>query len=480
MSDMMIQEYETVIGIEVHVELATKTKIFCACPTGFGGEPNTRCCPVCMGHPGALPVLNRQAVRFAAMAGLALGCTVEERSGQDRKNYFYPDLPKAYQISQFDRPLCRDGGLEIETAVGRKRVGITRIHIEEDAGKLIHDREKGTLIDCNRCGVPLIEIVSEPDLRSAEEVKAYLQTLRSVIRYTGISECRMNEGSFRADVNVSVRRKGDSSFGERTEIKNLNSFAFAAKAVEFEAKRQIRALEAGEPILRETRRFDPATGETYAMRGKESAEDYRFFPDPDLPDVRISREEINALRTALPELPDEKRERWQGEYGLSEYEGGVLSADRSMAEYFDAAVVHTTYPRLLANLMMNDLARLVGEGEFFCPISPSNLAGVAELLGEGRIGSAAVKRLLPILWQKDEDPAQTAERESLWQIGDPEILRPLVRKALEAMPKLREDYRRGKTHALKSLVGRVMGETGGRADPGLLSEIAAEEIEKEV
>lgn len=291
----MLKDYEMVIGLEVHVELKTKTKIFCSCPTDFGTAPNTQTCPVCLGLPGTLPVLNGKVVDYAVKAGLATNCTIARFSKQDRKNYFYPDLPKAYQISQYDLPLCEHGWLDIETVDGTKRIGITRIHIEEDAGKLMHDDEKGTMIDCNRCGVPLIEIVSEPDIRSAEEAKAYLQKLRAIILYTGVSDCKMNEGSLRCDVNLSVRKKGTEAFGTRTEMKNLNSFQFIVKAIEYEYRRQVEAIESGEKIVQETRRFDANTGKTYSMRTKENANDYRYFPDPDLPPIKLTEEKIGIL-----------------------------------------------------------------------------------------------------------------------------------------------------------------------------------------
>ncbi|MEE1066805.1 MAG: Asp-tRNA(Asn)/Glu-tRNA(Gln) amidotransferase subunit GatB, partial [Acutalibacteraceae bacterium] len=306
----MAKEYEMVIGLEVHVELKTKTKIFCNCETSFGAEPNSHTCPVCMGLPGTLPVLNDKVVEYAVKAGLATNCKIANFSKQDRKNYFYPDLPKAYQISQFDLPLCEHGYLDIETESGSKRIGITRIHIEEDAGKLVHDDIHGTMIDCNRCGVPLIEIVSEPDIRSAEEAKAYLQKLRAIILYTGISDCKMNEGSFRCDVNLSVREKGSKKFGTRTEMKNINSFQFVVKAIEYEYKRQIEAIENGEKIVQETRKFDADTGKTYSMRGKENANDYRYFPDPDLPPIELSDEKIEKIKTTIPELPDARKKKY--------------------------------------------------------------------------------------------------------------------------------------------------------------------------
>ena len=320
--------YEMVIGLEVHVELKTATKIFCSCPTTFGAAPNTQCCPVCMGFPGTLPVLNKKVVEYAVKAGLATNCKIANYSKEDRKNYFYPDLPKAYQISQYDLPLCEHGWLDIETEAGSKRIGITRIHIEEDAGKLVHDDVHGTMIDCNRCGVPLIEIVSEPDIRSAEEAKAYLQKLRAIILYTGISDCKMEEGSLRCDVNLSVRKVGAEAFGTRTEMKNLNSFQFIVKAIEYEYKRQVDAIEAGETVVQETRRFDTATGKTNTMRTKEDADDYRYFPDPDLPPIEMSDERIAAFAAEIPELPDARKARYIEKYGLTPYDGEILTSDR--------------------------------------------------------------------------------------------------------------------------------------------------------
>lgn len=475
---MSYTEYETVIGLEVHVELNTKTKIFCSCPTDFGGEPNTRICPVCMGLPGALPVLNREVVRLAAKAGLALGCTVSTLSGQDRKNYFYPDLPKAYQISQYDRPLCENGSLTIDTPKGKKSIGITRIHIEEDAGKLIHDNTKGTLIDYNRCGIPLIEIVSEPDLRSAEEAKSYLQGLRSLLRYAGVSDCRMNEGSFRADINLSIRKKGDPLLGVRTEIKNLNSFTFAAKAIECEEARQISLLESGRPVLRETRRFDPATGKTETMRRKESAADYRFFPDPDLPPVCLSEEEIEELRASLPELPHEKQGRFTTTLGLSDYDASVLSSDRLLGDYFDRVASVTPYPKTAANLILSELLRLTEAEDFSCPIAPLRLADLATLLGDNVISGATAKKLLHRLWENDFDPSDVVKKENLGQINDKEALLPIVRAVILGNPRSVDDYHAGKTRAVQALMGGAMAKTDGRANPSLLIKLIEEELNR--
>ena len=332
--------YEMVIGLEVHVELKTKTKIFCNCKTDFGAEPNTHVCPVCMGMPGTLPVLNRKVVDYAIKAGLATNCTIARFSKQDRKNYFYPDLPKAYQISQYDLPLCEHGHVDIETENGAKRIGITRIHIEEDAGKLVHDDKLGTLIDCNRCGVPLIEIVSEPDIRSAEEADAYLRKLRAAILYTGVSDCKMNEGSLRCDVNLSVRKPGEP-FGTRTEMKNLNSFQFIAKAIDYEYHRQVDALESGEGVVQETRRFDANSGKTYSMRKKEDANDYRYFPDPDLPPIVITEEKLAALKAEIPMLPDERKAIYTEKFGLTAYDSEVITNELAVADYFEETANNT-------------------------------------------------------------------------------------------------------------------------------------------
>ena len=348
------KDYEMVAGLETHVELKTATKIFCGCSTAFGAEPNTQCCPVCTGMPGSLPVLNRQVVHYAIKAGLAVNCRIASYSKEDRKNYFYPDLPKAYQISQYDLPLCENGYLDIETGEGRKRIGITRIHIEEDAGKLIHQEGKGTLIDYNRCGVPLIEIVSEPDFRSVEEIKAYLRKLRATILYTGVSDCKMNEGSLRVDVNLSVRKKGEETLGTRTEMKNLNSFQFIAKAVEYEFRRQVEALEAGEEIIQETRRFDQASGKTFSMRRKEDANDYRYFPDPDLPPIEVSPDLLRELQAQIPVLPDQRKKEYVKRFGLTDYAAEQITLSREAADYFEQAARRTRYPKLAANLVLSE------------------------------------------------------------------------------------------------------------------------------
>ena len=474
----MIKNYEMVIGLEVHVELKTKTKIFCSCPTTFGAPPNTQTCPVCMGLPGTLPVLNKKVVEYAVRAGLATNCEIANYSKQDRKNYFYPDLPKAYQISQYDLPLCEKGHIDIETSEGPKRIGITRIHIEEDAGKLIHDEKIGTLIDCNRCGVPLIEIVSEPDIRSAEEAKAYLQKLRAILLYTGISDCKMNEGSLRCDVNLSIRKAGEEKFGTRTEMKNLNSFAYVVKAIEYEYKRQVEAVEAGETIVQETRRFDVDSGKTFSMRTKENATDYRYFPDPDLPPIFISDEKIAEIKSQIPELPDARKAKYMEKYGLVPYDGEFITSELALAEFFEAGATETDYPKLFANMIISDLMRLVETENFESKISALHMAELAQLVGENVINSSTAKKLIKEMWQNDRSPREIVEENNLAQIGDPEKLLPLVKDAVMKNPKSVADYKNGKLAAAKAIVGQVMSLTGGRANPAVLNALVEEELNK--
>ncbi len=469
----LIKDYELVVGLEVHVELKTRTKIFCSCPTDFGAPPNTQCCPVCMGLPAAMPRLNARAAEYAVTAGLALGCRINKVSRFDRKNYFYPDLPKGYQISQYFTPLCENGGLCIDTADREKTVGITRIHMEEDAGKLLHEGER-TLIDCNRCGVPLIEIVTEPDIRSPEEAVAFLKKLRSVLLYTGVSDCKMNEGSLRCDVNLSVRKMGDSSLGTRTEMKNLNSFAFCAKAIEYEYKRQVEVIESGGRVVQETRRFDSSVGRTYAMRSKENATDYRFFPEPDLPPLVLEDGFIDAVKKKIPELPDEKLERYKNELCVSAENAEVLVSDRALAEYFEAAAELTEHKRILANIIVTELLSLCDAQKneaFSSPVPCERVASLATLVGCGTINSSTAKKLLCELIDNDLDPESAVEERGLAQINDVNELRALVLRAIEENPRAVLDYAQGKRGAAKAIVGRVMALTGGRANPSLLSEI---------
>ena len=462
--------YEMVIGLEVHVELKTKTKIFCNCKTDFGAEPNTHVCPVCMGMPGTLPVLNKKVVDYAIKAGLATNCSIARFSKQDRKNYFYPDLPKAYQISQYDLPLCEHGHVDIETENGAKRIGITRIHIEEDAGKLVHDAKLGTLIDCNRCGVPLIEIVSEPDIRSAEEADAYLRKLRAAILYTGVSDCKMNEGSLRCDVNLSVRKPGEP-FGTRTEMKNINSFQFIAKAIDFEYRRQVDALESGESVVQETRRFDADSGKTYSMRKKEDANDYRYFPDPDLPPIVITEEKLAALKAEIPMLPDERKKLYTETYGLTAYDSEVITNELAVADYFEKTACATRYPKLAANMLITDILRSYDSENGDLPVKPERLAALADLLGDGKINSSTGKKIVGELLASDFDPAVYVAEHGLEQINDRAVLEQAVREVLMSDGKSVASYKAGKTAALKALVGKVMAKTGGKANPVMVNEL---------
>ena len=473
-----MKEYEMIIGLEVHVELKTKTKIFCNCATSFGAAPNTHTCPVCMGLPGTLPVLNRKVVEYAVKAGLALNCKIANFSKHDRKNYFYPDLPKAYQISQFDMPLCKQGYLDIETESGPKRIGITRIHIEEDAGKLIHDDVYGTMIDCNRCGVPLIEIVSEPDIRSASEAKAYLQKLRAILLYTGISDCKMNEGAFRCDVNLSVREKGTEKLGTRTEIKNLNSFQFVVKAIEYEYNRHLKAIENGETIIQETRRFDVNSGKTYSMRNKESANDYRYFPDPDLPPIELSDEEIEEIKHTIPELPDERKRKYTNEYELSAYISEKIVSDIDMANYFEQAVKFSKYPQILSNLIIGDISRLNTADIFTCPISANNIGELSNLIGDGIINTSIAKKLIMRMWEEDINPVQVVENEDLKQINDRAFLDSIALEVIKNSERLVSDYRGGKLQAMKALMGQAMGKTSGKANPVIMEELLKSRIKE--
>ncbi len=462
--------YEMVIGLEVHVELKTKTKIFCNCKTDFGAEPNTHVCPVCMGMPGTLPVLNRKVVDYAVKAGLATNCQIARFSKQDRKNYFYPDLPKAYQISQYDLPLCEHGYVDIETENGAKRVGITRIHIEEDAGKLVHDEKLGTLIDCNRCGVPLIEIVSEPDIRSAAEADAYLRKLRAAILYTGVSDCKMNEGSLRCDVNLSVRKPGEP-FGTRTEMKNINSFQFIAKAIDYEYRRQVDAVESGEGVIQETRRFDANTGKTYSMRKKEDANDYRYFPDPDLPPIVITEQKLAELKAEIPMLPDERKALYTEKFGLTAYDSEVITNELAVADYFETAAEKTRYPKLAANMLITDVLRACDTESGMLPVKPERLAALSDLLGDGKINSLTAKKIIAALLESDFDPEDYVMAHGLEQINDRAVLEEFVREVLASDSKSVSSYKAGKTAALKAVVGKVMAKTAGKANPITVNEL---------
>ena len=474
----MSSVYEMVIGLEVHCELKTKTKIFCSCPTTFGAEPNTQTCPVCLGMPGTLPVLNEKAVEYTIKAGLATNCNIARYSKQDRKNYFYPDLPKAYQISQYDLPLCYDGHLEIETMEGKKKIGITRIHIEEDAGKLVHDDKFGTLIDCNRCGVPLLEIVSEPDIRSAKEAVAYLKKLRSIILYTGISDCKMNEGSLRCDVNLSVRKVGEETFGIRTEMKNLNSFSFIEKAIDYEFKRQVEEVEKNGVVVQETRRYDENSGKTFSMRKKEDANDYRYFPDPDLAPIVTSEETLNSIKKSIPMLPDERKELYIKNYNLTAYDAELIVSEMGIADYFEKAIEHTKDTKILANLLISEVLRLI-DGDEMPKISPENLGKIASMASLGQINSSVSKKLIKDLWGKEDiDVVAYVKDNKLEQINDKELLLSYIHEVLAKNQKSVDDYKSGKQNALKSIMGQVMGKTGGKGNPVLINELLEIEINK--
>lgn len=474
----MSRQYETVIGLEVHVELATKTKIFCSCSTEFGGAPNTHTCPVCTGMPGALPVLNRQVVEYALAVGLAVNCEINQYCRFDRKNYFYPDNPQNYQISQLYLPICHDGFVEIETAAGKKKVGIHEIHMEEDAGKLIHDEwEDCSLVDYNRSGVPLIEIVSEPDMRSADEVIAYLEKLRLIIQYLGASDCKLQEGSMRADVNLSVREAGALEFGTRTEMKNLNSFKAIARAIEGERKRQIELLEEGKKVVQETRRWDDNKESSRAMRSKEDAKDYRYFPDPDLPPVTISDAWIQEIKDRQPELKTEKMARYQEEYGLSAYDADIITEAKHMADIFEATVSLCGKPKEAANWLMVEVMRLLKEEALELEairFSPENLAKLIVLVDNGTINRTVAKEVFEKIFAEDIDPEAYVEENGLKVVNDEGALRAVIREVIAANPQSVTDYHNGKERARGFLVGQTMRAMKGKADPAMVNRVLEE------
>ena len=473
-----MKQYETVIGLEVHVELATKTKIFCGCSTEFGGKPNTHVCPVCSGMPGVLPRLNKQVVEFAMAAGLATGCTITQYCKFDRKNYFYPDLPKAFQTSQLYLPICREGGIEIETSAGKKRIGIHEIHMEEDAGKLIHDEwDDCTLVDYNRCGVPLIEIVSDPDMRSAEEVIAYLEKLRSTLQYLGVSDCKMQEGSLRADVNLSIREIGSTEFGTRTEMKNLNSFKSIARAVEGERKRQIEVLMMGREIRQETRRWDDNKDSSFAMRSKEDAQDYRYFPEPDLAPIRISNEWLQQVRDRQPELADAKKARYIEEFGLPEYDAGLLTSEKRIADLFEETTALCGKPKEVSNWLMVETMRLLKEHEMGAvdlDFAPEHLAALIGLIHDGKINRTIAKEVFEQIFAEDVDPEQYVKEHGLLMENNEDELKEIVQGVLDANPQSVADYRGGKDKALGFLVGQTMKAMKGKANPAKVNELLRE------
>ncbi len=464
--------------MEVHVELATKTKIFCGCSTAFGGAPNTHTCPVCTGMPGSLPVLNKQVVNYALAVGLATNCTITQYCKFDRKNYFYPDNPQNYQISQLYLPICRDGHVDIETAAGKKSVGIHEIHMEEDAGKLIHDEwEDCSLVDYNRSGVPLIEIVSEPDMRSAEEVIAYLEKLRMIIQYLGASDCKLNEGSMRADVNLSVREVGASEFGTRTEMKNLNSFRAITHAIEGERERQIDLLESGQQVVQETRRWDDTKEYSYAMRSKEDAQDYRYFPDPDLVPVYISDEWLQQVRESQPEFREEKMERYKKEFDIPEYDIGIITDSKHLADLFEETVAICGQPKKVSNWLMGETLRLLKEKGMDTEdivFSPENLAKLIQLVDGKAINSTVAKEVFEVMFAENIDPEKYVEEKGLKTVNDEGALRKTIEEVIASNPQSVEDYRNGKEKAIGFLVGQTMKAMKGKADPASVNRILKE------
>ncbi len=474
----MSKQYETVIGLEVHVELATKTKIFCGCSTAFGGAPNTHTCPVCTGMPGSLPVLNKQVVEYAVAVGLATNCTITQYCKFDRKNYFYPDNPQNYQISQLYLPICRNGHVEIETPEGTKSVGIHEIHMEEDAGKLIHDEwEDCSLVDYNRSGVPLIEIVSEPDMRSAEEVIAYLEKLRIIIQYLGASDCKLNEGSMRADVNLSVREIGAKEFGTRTEMKNLNSFKAITHAIAGERERQIELLEAGQQVVQETRRWDDTKEYSYAMRSKEDAQDYRYFPDPDLVPVYISDAWLEEIRSRQPEFREERMARIRREYDIPEYDIGIITDSKHLADLFEQTVAICKQPKKVSNWIMGETLRLLKEKGMDAEdisFSPENLAKLIALVEQKVINSSVAKEVFEVLFAQDINPEQYVADKGLNTVNDEGALRKTIEEIIAANPQSVEDYHNGKEKAIGFLVGQTMKAMKGKADPAMVNQILKE------
>ena len=479
---MAKEDYEVVMGLEVHAELSTKTKIFCSCPTSFGAAPNTHVCPICMAMPGTLPVLNEKVVEYAVKAGLATNCTISRNSKNDRKNYFYPDLPKAYQISQFDQPLCEHGYIEIETSKGKKKIGITRIHIEEDAGKLNHDElGGGSLVDLNRAGVPLIEIVSEPDLRTPEEVDCYMKKLKSILEYIEVSDCKMQEGSLRADVNVSVRKKGETKLGTRTEMKNMNSFRSIARALDYEIDRQIDIVDNGGVIDQETLRWDEVSGKTFSMRDKEDAQDYRYFPDPDLVAIKLSEEYIENIKNSLPEMPESRRKRYLEEYNLSEKDAGIITSSKYLSDLFEKASEICGNYKAVNNWIISDISRILNESEMDpieIPFDANQLAKLVMLIDKGTISSSIGKKVLVELFENPRDPVQIIDEKGWLHISDEGAIKAVVQKVIEANPQSVADYKAGKERAIGFLVGQAMKETKGKANPQMLNKMFIEELKK--
>ena len=474
--------WETVIGLETHVELATKTKIFCTCTTAFGGAPNTHCCPVCMGMPGTLPVVNKKVVEFAAKAGLALNCEITRRNRFDRKNYFYPDLPKAYQVSQLYLPIARNGRVAISTEGGEKEIRIHELHMEEDAGKLVHDPWLDqTRCDYNRCGVPLIEIVTEPDFRSGGEVIAYLETLKSTLEYLGVSDCKMQEGSLRCDVNLSVRPAGSQTLGTRTEMKNLNSFKAITRAIDYETRRQIERLEEGKTIVQETRRWDENKDATFSMRSKEDAQDYRYFPEPDLPPLELSEEYLEGLRREQPEMAPERRKRYQEAYGLPEQDAALLTGQKALVDFFEETVALGAPPKEAANWMLGEMMRRLKE-EGLEPkemkLTPANLASLIALVEQGKINRNTAAKVFRAIFPENLDAGEYVRSHGLEQVSDPALVERTVEEVLREQPQAVEQLRGGNGKVIGFLMGQVMSRLQGKADPGAVRRAIQEQCGK--
>ena len=478
-------KYEAVIGLEVHTELQTKTKIFCSCRTSFGADPNTNVCPVCLGLPGVLPVLNKKVLEYAVRAGLALNCEISRFSKFDLKNYYYPDLPKNFQTSQFDLPICEHGYLDVEVEGEKRRIRITRAHMEEDAGKLVHHGTSITdsdysLVDYNRTGTPLLEIVSEPDMRSAKEAVAYMEKMRAILQYVGISDCRMEEGSLRCDANVSVRPVGQKELGTKTEIKNINSFKGVERAIEYEAMRQAELLEDGGKVVQETRTWDEKEGVTKSMRTKEEANDYRYFPEPDLVPFTVSDEYIENIRKSLPELPDARKERYMKEFGLSSEDAVFMTNDKATADYFEAAVDAGADPKACVNWLMGEFAsQLSTDGIEIAkaPVSAENLAALLKLISKGTISGKIAKKVFATMWKEGGNPEEIVKAQGLVQISDTAELSKLVDEVVGKNPKAVEDFKAGKKKAVGALVGQIMKATKGKANPRVINELLNKKLQ---
>lgn len=480
-----MSQYEAVIGLEVHVELKTNTKIFCNSSTEFGADPNHHICPVCLGLPGVLPVVNKKVVEYAITAGLALNCKIASFSKFDRKNYYYPDLPKNYQISQYDLPIAEHGYLEVNVGGQEKRIGITRVHMEEDAGKLVHQGTIATtpfsLVDYNRTGVPLIEIVSEPDMRSAEEAIAYLEKLKAIIQYTGVSDCKMQEGSLRCDANISVRPVGQKELGTKTELKNMNSFKALHKAVAYEIERQIEVLEDGGEITQETRTWDEARGVTLTMRSKEEAHDYRYFPDPDLVPLVISQEWVKEIQNGIPELPDQRKERFTRELGLPDYDAMVLTSTKELADFYEQCVELYNNPKAISNWIMGDMLKMMNASGLEITdvrFKPEQLAKLLQLMDKGTISGKIAKNVFEEMFNSGKDPEAIVKEKGLVQISDEGLIEKVAQQVIEANPKSVEDYKNGKKQAIGFLVGQVMKATKGKANPGIVNKMLTDLLDR--